>query len=109
MTPEEKQLLLKDLCDRLPYRPYIKTKRYSIPIELTYISLDHVPEIKPYLRPMSSITKEEEKKLYSFSEPNGFTKCVDVIDYLYSIHVDVHGLLEKNLALPATPEMYQNE
>ena len=77
MTQENsKQLLLKDLCARLPY---------GVKIELTWwvmgegtcinttLEPDHIEqllndedgdtEIKPYLRPMSSMTEEEAKEL----------------------------------------------
>lgn len=76
MTQEDKDLLLKDLCSRLPY---------GVKIELTWwvmgegtcinttLEPDHIEqllndedgdtEIKPYLRPMSSMTEEEAKEL----------------------------------------------
>lgn len=76
MTQEDKELLLRDLCARLPY---------GVKIELTWwvmgegtcinttLEPDHIEqllndedgdtEIKPYLRPMSSMTEEEAKEL----------------------------------------------
>lgn len=76
MTQEDKDLLLKDLCSRLPY---------GVKIELTWwvmgegtcinttLEPDHIEqllndedgniEVKPYLRPMSSMTEEEAKEL----------------------------------------------
>ena len=80
MTPEEKQLLLKDLCARLPYRVMIKdtysghygrlvgignTFAYFIS-ELNSNTLDvQLYYTKPYLRPMSSMTEGEKDELYT--------------------------------------------
>ena len=76
MTQENKELLLKDLCVRLPYKTYVKTTKgigyvYAINtsqlIELSvandseyWSEVFNIDEIKPYLRPMSSMSKEEE-------------------------------------------------
>lgn len=68
MTQEEKQLLLKDLCARLPYgvicRLSAKDTDVSITEKLEIGGLEHfisgTMDIKPYLRPLSSITREEE-------------------------------------------------
>ena len=76
MTQEDKELLLKDLCARLPYGVKIELTWWVMD-EGTYINTglepDHVEqllndedgdtEIKPYLRPMSSMTEEEAKEL----------------------------------------------
>ena len=108
MTQKDKELLLKDLCCRLPYGVYIQTKRYNIPIELRYISIDNIPEIKPYLRPMLSMTEEEKEWLYSnfdYIESFGI-KCYDKIpeyyDWLNEHHFDYRGLIEKGLAIDCT-------
>ena len=80
MTQEDKELLIKDLCARLPY---------GVKIELTWwvmdegtcmsttLEPDHIEqirndelgdaEIKSYLRPMSSMTEEEFTKLKEYS------------------------------------------
>ena len=76
MTQEDKELLLKDLCARLPYGVKIELTWWVMD-EGTYINAtlepDHIEqllndedgdtEIKPYLRPMSSMTEEEAKEL----------------------------------------------
>lgn len=82
MTQEEKDLVLKELCTRLPYR--VICKRYENAYELVDIDIkvglvyllrgeQYVPysisagdEIKPYLRQMSSMTEEEKRELQSF-------------------------------------------
>ena len=59
-------------------------------------------EIKPYLRPMSSMTEEEKKEQYKFSAFNN----VELFDWLNVHHFDYRGLIEKGLALEAPKEMY---
>ena len=72
MTQEEKQLLLKELCDRLPYG-VIYHRNDGANIELREIDIKNgtlnytdnivVRECKPYLRPMSSMTEKEKEEL----------------------------------------------
>ena len=69
MTQEKKELLLKDLCARLPYNLnvclYEKERCILMGIkgDKVYLDVDsdpfHIESIKPYLRPMSSMTEEE--------------------------------------------------
>ena len=84
MTKEENDLLLKDLCARLPYG--VICKRYENAYQLVDIDIkrglvcllrdeQYVPysiifgdEIKQYIRPLSSITEEEKKELRQISE-----------------------------------------
>ena len=79
MTQEDKELLLKDICARLPYKMFVKTAKgvgyvYAINtsqlIELSvandseyWSEVFNIDEIKLYLRPMSSMTEEERKEL----------------------------------------------
>jgi len=115
MTHEEKDLLLKDLCARLPYRvilnvtlkdKYDEIVNRNIELtddNLTYITRDsHWIMYKPYLRPMSSMTKEERKKYAKllFADLGGvYEDYYKALDYLHSIHVDYRGLIEKGLAI----------
>ena len=80
MTQEEKQLLLKDLCSRLPYGVMYETPYGPRVLNDIFIYsngpvyTDHgvgnynevfgiaLENIKPYLRPMSSMTEEEGKE-----------------------------------------------
>ena len=78
--------------------------------------------VKPYLRPISSLTEEEMDKIFDilqidentgdwikindalgikFILPNGrwIEDLAEVYDYLNSIHIDYRGLIEKGLAL----------
>ena len=82
MTQEEKQILLKDLCARLPYgvrykhvtwddeygETYIVAQIYSINtdgyVKNTYDGeTDYIDNVRPYLFPLSSMTEEEAKEL----------------------------------------------
>ena len=141
MTQEDKELLLKDLTARLPY---------GVKIELTWRVMDEGisinttlepecieellndedgdTEIKPYLRPMSSMTEEEFTKLKEYSGlkydqldlasfQNGTYKCLDfylsevpsgavirVFDWLNRYHFDYRDLIPMDLAIAVTKE-----
>ena len=129
MTQEEKQLLLKDLYARLLYGVIVEVEYYDASLKDTHIFKDIVltirnidkllvywVSVKPYLRPMSSMTEEEVKEfaaLESIDVLGGDTKitCVelsiDAIDWLNAHHFDYRGLLEKGLALEASEGMYE--
>ena len=128
MTPEEKQLLLQDLCARLPYGvkigltwwvmgegAYIKTTLEPDHIEQLLNDEDGDTEIKPYLRPMSSMTEEEEKEYLSLSYSEwcsykdgwDYHYTISSIDWLLEHHFDFRGLIEKGLALEAPEGMYK--
>jgi len=122
MTQEEKQLLLKDLSARLPYDVKVCVKlpnhqekifeeqigdlkeitRYggylvnSKGIDYRSFNLD----IKPYLRPLSSMT-EEEKLMYEglMIGADNVSYMLDVIEWLNANHFDYRGLIEKGLAI----------
>ena len=120
MTQEDKKLLYKDLCMRLPYHPQIHicndswkgmmigefdNNLYSHHLDAFWC--DRI-EIKPYLRPMSSMTEEERIKYESLYD------CIDeglikVFDWLNAHHFDYRGLIEKGLALEAPEDMYKTE
>lgn len=73
MTAEEKQLLLKELCTRLPYKVKVLDdmgRMYELHIgdsyiiDLFYGHGDYIePPVKPYLRSLSSMTEEEKLEL----------------------------------------------
>ena len=129
MTQKDKELLLKDLCARLPYGIKIKLIRWDID-EGMYINTTLEPddierllnveegdtEIKPYLFPLSSMT-EEQKREYNMlltDIPTYEYEGGDIvtvfetydnwmsIDYLNANHFDYRGLIEKGLAIDAT-------
>ena len=119
MTYEDKELLLKDLCARLPYGVKVESvflntdtkKRKSCGIEVfdaTCILMirDGFGEFKPYLFPLSSMT-EKQKKEYQYiterwmNDPS-YSIISDSIDWLNENHFDYRGLIEKGLAIDAT-------
>ena len=131
MTQEEKDLLLKDLCSRLPYRVKLqKTYDTSEPAELYSIDLEHSEvkfykykgeglticdvgfierygklRFKPYLFPMSSMTEEQRKEWLSLMIKDSYgilCPTIESFDYLYKNHIDVRGFIEKDLAIDAT-------
>ena len=68
MTGKDKELLLKDLCARLPYGVKVKTNNINI-LKLgshtrvgEYVT-DVIEPCKPYLFPLSSMTEEQWKEL----------------------------------------------
>lgn len=108
MKQEDKELLLKDLCARLPYGVKVKSSRRR---SLVTLSLDVMTDfhlgcsVNPYLRPLSSMT-EEEKLMYEglMIGTDNVSYMLDVIDWLYEHHFDVRHLIEKNLAIEVTEE-----
>ena len=122
MTNEEKELLLKDLGARFAYHPFVygKTGYTSNEGRLTGLfssgvhirtrggSLEHyfIEEIKPYLRHMSTMTKEESKE---FDETIQYTqRTLESYDWLNAHHFDYRCLIEKGLAIKAPKGMYNN-
>ena len=134
MTQKDKELLLKDLCARLPYGVlcYINDDDTSTPRKLRRIEVDeldgilldfwtdredchsmqvYLSEVKPYLRSMSSMTEEESKEYTnidnrSYSCPTDYAHipASDRIDWLLKNHFDYRGLIPKGLAIEVTEE-----
>ena len=146
MTAEDIKNLRKYLSASLPYG--VKYMRYAwnyewdqeMPVveELESISKDglinkhgvyKVTDIKPYLRPMSSMTEEEKDEFHRLKQmsvtvvmPNGVSRMnpeyiVDInddgddlthlYDWLLENHFDFRGFIEKGLALEAPEDMYK--
>ncbi len=134
MTQEEKELLLKDLCARLPYHPncYCKWTEKApngtngCVQELSTFVIDEIEimddpqfkcqicDVKPYLRPLESMTEEEIKEFILISDTvlwlgNKRSTCIlslEQIDWLNSKHLDYRGLIPMGLALQAPEGMY---
>ena len=123
MTEEQRQLLIKDLCGRLPYgvnilhvkdsiigvlstiNIYVEGREQKLKCSTPFFGEDNVPieEFKPYLYPLSSMTEDqmkEYKRLFAFSgNPEGLA---ELIDWLNAHHFDYRFFIEKGLALDAT-------
>ncbi len=119
MIREDKDLLLKDLCARLPYGVKIELT-WWIMGERTCINTTIEPdvieqllndeygdtEIKPYLRPMSSMTEEEKEEYHSYCD-NYYGIYFDTaasIDWLSKKMFDYRGLIERGLAIAVTED-----
>ena len=141
MTQENKELLLKDLCARLPYGVKIYINDTDVDIEkvgvLSMVDNDAViaftcddsntynyvtiHEVKPYLFPLSSMTKEQLFDVQEILGKNeieiedGFLRILDsdrntisyleilaLLEWFYKNHFDINGLIEKGLAIDAT-------
>ena len=137
MTQENKEFLFKDICARLPYGLIVETpkgKGHVCNINLTIFGTEigvninptvrdtfSINDVKPYLLPFSSITKEqlfEVQEILSKNEieiEDGFLSIIDaerntltyleilaVLEWFYKNHFDYRGLIEKGLAIDAT-------
>lgn len=129
MTQEEKELLFKDLSARLPYgvKAYVRnwskldrkyyegvyivdticpllnnvlvtSDKFSVEVIVGYDDY----EIKPYLFPLSSMTKEQNLEyLRTCKGGNAGIPTLASFDWLNKNHFDYRGLIEKSLALDA--------
>lgn len=118
MEKEDKELLLKDLCARLPYSVILNVtlkNKYDEIVNrnvkltddnLTYITRDsHWRTYKPYLRPMSSMTKKEVDEFTQidiYANGKYVMSNYEMIDWLNKYHFDYRGLIPKNIALDCT-------
>ena len=125
MENKDKQLLIKDLCARLPYEVKglhrgeiqrllimdsfgsYQVNGYSAWFELNSVNF------KPYLRSMSSMTEKEKEEhemfFHSYSTSLDERKSVERIDWLNEHHFDYRGLISMGLALEAPEDMYKTE
>lgn len=127
MTQEEKQLLLQDLCARLPYGVRVQGNfkwgfdgqimddmRESVLDIETLEWLMNGIEVRPYLRPMSSMTEEEKKKFKKLLEETCqmvfignmpyISASTSFYDWLNAHHFDYRGLIPMGLAIEVTEE-----
>ena len=130
MTQNEKDLLIKDLCARLPYKVKVQDTYYKslepAPIWLIDIhsqkvrmfadeGYQSIEYIKPYLFPLSSMTEEQKKELNDITDldieiaisnikndtPNYIT-CLNRLNWLLKNHFDIYDLITVGLANDAT-------
>lgn len=126
MTQEQKDLLLKDLCARLPYGVKAVLKKtncyddtnkvsekdiYSFrtdrPLVEDYGQHDYykviVKDIKPYLFPLSSMTEEQEiEYLNTCVSQNPLCWTLETFEWLNKNHFDYNYLIDDDLANDAT-------
>lgn len=124
MKQEERELLLKDLCARLPYGvkirieyPFLKEEEwhseilYGLDLQRFCIANTSIrlEEFKPYLFPLSSMTEEQEIEygylhniIFSCFEDGLCEALAKLQDFYNKNHIDYRGLIPKGLALDAT-------
>ena len=127
MTQENKELLLRDLCARLPYgvkcayfdikgeievgelfTVWCNEKRVFIDkLSIDYDGCDCIGVI-PYLFPLSSMTREQKMFLkqqnwcIAISTSGTVETTIEGFDWLNKNHFDYRGLIPMGLALDAT-------
>lgn len=111
MTQEKIELLFQDLCARLPYGVKVTFAGYSgrddCILNSQHLNSTYAIEylgLKPYLRPLSSMTEEEEDEYELVCRKSITTQ----IDWLNKNMFDYRGLIEKGLALEAPESMYNS-
>jgi hypothetical protein len=132
MKPEDKELLLQDLCARLPYGVICKftdtfdgceVDNVLHPNDITDMfrhrnHCDGRIDVKPYLRPLSSMTEEEHNEWFNYyheielkeaKSTGDYLKAAILgesasIDWLNKKMFDFRGLIPKDLAIAVTED-----
>ena len=124
MTQNEKDLLLIDICARLPYNVAIDCRdedsRFTCYLTTDMLreiqNNNHYWEYKPYLFPLESMTEEQKNEYHyivnyiSSDDTDNWTEgefvYVNQTEQLYHFyhrhHLDYRGLIAKDLAIDAT-------
>lgn len=150
MDKKDKDILLNDLCGRIPYEvilevtfdteadecqnpyPMVSLSADSVVIETEYHRYNiPIEKVRPYLRPMSSMTKDEMDyvnehffdksdnfkiddvgEMYVSPQPHDTVYTLslkhqaDYFEWLNSRHFDYRNLISKGLAYEADSTMY---
>lgn len=119
MTKEDIEILYIDLCSRIPYKNtyikiYDKEGNYIKTEELWEVTNDHkvnvvydIDQVKPIIRPLSSMTREEEKDLNIIAQSTNITDiCRNALKtaWYYSQNFDVYNLISGKIAIEKTNE-----
>lgn len=123
MIQEEKELLFKDLCARLPYHTRVKvwlkdgtTEEGALDLEHNYGDVlrdafyyDKIVKIKPYLFPLSSITEAQKEEYCSLQQKVIYNNkglvnsdTMEYVNWCYKNHIDINNLIPMGLAINAT-------
>ena len=130
MEKTDRELLIKEISSRLSYEIKVQVfgwdeekgevavplKVYSINTD-GYISLEYnhydvksvyIEDCLLYLRPMSSMTEEEEIELSElfWNSKADYQGATAISDFCYAHHLDNHDLIPAGLALEAPEDMY---
>lgn len=118
---KQEELLLQDLCARLPYGVKVRYSSHTKFITCTVQSINPaynnidlwskdacfnsvgINKIKPYLFPLSSMTEEQYKEYWELEHSGNMEHLsIPLLDWLNANHFDYRGLIEKGLAIDAT-------
>ncbi len=112
MKQEEKDLLIKDLCARLPYGVKLDTLEGPQELDIRWLSINMcniASPYLPYLFPLSSMTEEQQIiygdlcyqiiKATPFEIQNCFN---ELYNWLIKNNFDYQGLIPMGLAIDAT-------
>ena len=136
MTQKDKELLFRDLCARIPYNVKCYNSKYrpDLAEEIICITVNYnhpcvqlgtylykLEQVKPYLFPLSSITREQIFEVQEILGKNeieiedGFLSIIDssrntityleilaLLNWFYKNHFDINGLIPMGLAIDAT-------
>ena len=126
MTQEYKELLIKDLCARLPYNVICQVEfkedgKYNSKVMLlsgiftdkAYFTTKggsiYSNEYKPYLFPISSMTEEEKEEYCQLQQRVIYNSkgvinedVTKYINWCYKKHLDINNLIPMELAIDAT-------
>lgn len=123
MEKDLKDILLNDLCARLPYGvkfPNAERSETVLFIDTSdnevWINGTNINDVKPYLFPLSSMTEEIEDEIYAetglydifendqihISVGTNFLDVCKLFNILNKYHLDYNGLIPMNLAIDAT-------
>ena len=115
MTQEDKELLLKDLCARLPYnvKCYNSKYRSDLAEEIICITVNYnhpciqlgtylykLEQVKPYLFPLSSMTEAEKEEYCQLQQRVIYNSkgvvtedITKYINWCYKKHLDINNLI----------------
>ena len=136
MTQKDKELLFRDLCARIPYNVKCYNSKYrpDLAEEIICITVNYnhpcvqlgtylykLEQVKPYLFPLSSMTKEQLFEVQEILGKNeieiedGFLSIIDssrntityleilaLLNWFYKNHFDINGLIPMGVAIDAT-------
>lgn len=114
MKTQDKEILLKDLCAMLPYKPQVVYNGVTKTLSTLHIfDMTHLKEecvdIKPYLRPMSSLTEKEVDELKMICDDYDLCdECGDIVSTIYGMTVlygEVEDVYPYNLKIKISPKL----
>lgn len=115
MTQEDKDLLLRDLCGRLPYYTlvYLSNTMEGFDSELSTIEIEFLINdeyiVKPYLFPPQSLPQAQKDEICKVADGMEHGSCAErwdamikFVDLLNKYKVDYRELIPNGLAIDAT-------